>query len=382
MKAVHYIDASQDWSEVVSLLSEENQIALDLEFDNNLHHYGFRLCLMQIASSREIYLIDPHKVDISLIFPVLEDNSIQKLVFSFGEDMRLLHALGCNATHLCDLSTAAKLLNYERFSLADVVHDLLDLSMKKDSQMSAWCKRPLTQEQLEYAAMDVLYLAELFSLFEKESREKDIYTWWMEENKDLETRYQDISIENQIPLKYQNTLDEVEWHVFQRLWNWREQLAKKWDKPAHHIFGNTLMVNLIQNPDLFNNWVNTKGLSHRVKTTAVKNELLQLVQQSFKEAKQQGFSKDKSARPKISREEYKKYKAEKMQRDILKEKILKPIQNQIITDYGEHAAYFILSSKQMDLWLQNKKDLAYRDSLIQHYLDALGLRDEWEANAN
>jgi ribonuclease D len=191
MVPVHYIQNQEDFSEVVSLLFEAKSIAVDLEFDNNLHYYGFRLCLLQIASHDSVYLIDTEKIEIKDLFPVLETEDIQKIVFSFGEDMRLLHALGCKPKNLYDIATAVKLLNFEKISLADVIQHYLEVDLKKGAQMSNWCKRPLKQEQLEYAAHDVLYLEEVRSIVHPELKTKKMDQWIAEENLDLEVKFLD-----------------------------------------------------------------------------------------------------------------------------------------------------------------------------------------------
>ena len=118
---LRHITREKDFDKVISKLRQANFIAVDLEFDSNHHHYGFKLCLMQIFCGNTVYLIDPQYVDIKRIFPFLEDENIEKIVFSFGEDLKLLHSLNCNPKNIYDISIAVKLLNYDKISLSDVV---------------------------------------------------------------------------------------------------------------------------------------------------------------------------------------------------------------------------------------------------------------------
>ena len=115
---VTYVTTADELAVCLHQLRQAKEMAFDLEFDRDHYTYGFNLCLLQIASAEHCYLIDPKgDLDISLIFPILEDSAIHKVVHSSAEDLRLLHSLQCYPTNLSDTELYAKLLNYERTSL-------------------------------------------------------------------------------------------------------------------------------------------------------------------------------------------------------------------------------------------------------------------------
>ncbi|MCF6342040.1 MAG: ribonuclease D, partial [Bacteroidales bacterium] len=183
-----YITTSPELNESLNHLINVPSFAIDLEFDKNRYAYGFNLCLVQIYSGEYCYLIDPlaKDLDIGLLFPLLENEKIQKVVLSFGEDLRLLHSLGCFPKNLFDLALASRLLNHPPGSLAVLLGEVLQIGINKSSQNSNGLKRPLTEKQLNYAAKDVVHLLKLQSLLVDEAREKKVLSWIEEENAGLD----------------------------------------------------------------------------------------------------------------------------------------------------------------------------------------------------
>ena len=100
-----YITTQEQLSECITKINSVPEIAVDLEFDKNRYRYGFNLCLLQIKAADEIFLIDPLGADFDIkpIFEPLENPKIEKVVYAFGEDIRLLHTLGCYPKNLFDI---------------------------------------------------------------------------------------------------------------------------------------------------------------------------------------------------------------------------------------------------------------------------------------
>lgn len=372
---VHYIHTNDDLDFLIDNLQDAKELAVDLEFDNNLHHYGFNICLLQLAANNVVYIVDPLKIDISPIFPFFENSDLPKLVFSFGEDLRLLHSLGCNPKNIYDISIAAKLLNYEKISLGDVVHEQLGFKMEKGEQMSNWCNRPLTSTQMNYAAGDVIYLGKLKEILHNQSIEKGISTWIEEENLSMEGNFIANGVDNNIPTKHRRNLNEVQWHFYKGLWEYREEIAKQFDKPAHQVINNNFLVELAENPNLINQWTSLKFIHRKLKTTFYMNELIKLRTSLLNEAVELKLSSEQSALPKLSKEEVLRIKARKKRIDLLKENYFKPVQELIRRDYGDFAMTFILSNRIMEDIATNDRTTwrKYRMDLIRKYLKELNL---------
>jgi ribonuclease D len=108
---------------------------------------------------------------------LLADPKVLKL-FHFGRfDIAVLeHALGVRCEPVWCTKIAAKLVRTftDRHGLKDLCKDLLGVEISKQQQTSDWGAETLTDEQLAYAASDVLYLhalkARLEALLAREGR--------------------------------------------------------------------------------------------------------------------------------------------------------------------------------------------------------------------
>ena len=118
-----YITTQEQLSECIKKINSVPEIAVDLEFDKNRYRYGFNLCLLQIKAADEIFLIDPLGVDFDIkpVFEPLENPKIEKVVYAFGEDIRLLHTLGCYPKNLFDIVIQTRLMDYRAISLSNLL---------------------------------------------------------------------------------------------------------------------------------------------------------------------------------------------------------------------------------------------------------------------
>ena len=88
----------------------------------------------------------------------------------------LEHALGVRCEPVYCTKIAARLVRTftDRFGLKDLCKELLGVDLSKQQQTSDWGADSLSEEQLAYAASDVLYLhalkAKLDALLEREGR--------------------------------------------------------------------------------------------------------------------------------------------------------------------------------------------------------------------
>ena len=154
-------------------------VAIDTE-TMGLNPHRDRLCLVQLSSGDgNAHLVQmpkgPHNAP--RLAALLADPKVLKL-FHFGRfDIAVLeHALGVRCEPVWCTKIAAKLTRTftDRFGLKDLCRDLLGVEISKQQQSSDWGADTLSEEQLTYAASDVLYLhalkAKLDALLEREGR--------------------------------------------------------------------------------------------------------------------------------------------------------------------------------------------------------------------
>lgn len=376
--AIQYIADNNALHNVVNELGKTDEFAIDLEFDRNRYRYGFNMCLMQVYDGNECYVIDPLSGDIDIqgIFPVIEDPDIQKVVFAFGEDLRLFHSMGCFPKNLYDLDAATSLLNFQPASLTNLIKQVLDIEVNSSSQQSNWFRRPLTDDQLHYAADDVLYLLEFKRELNHIAEEQGILEWIHQENRVF--NHLDYSKENHnnlIKEKDKNDLSVFEWHLYCKLMEFFDEVARSYNKPVYHLASKKLIQELAKEPDKTKNWEYTKGIFGRIKNTTFKADLLKAIEQAKREAEEQHLSKTKKASYSMSKEDYFAMRREQSRINDLKDRLIKPIQNKIAEDFGPHAKSFILPNRLAKEIVAGETELMpdYKINLLRKYSNELQL---------
>jgi ribonuclease D len=138
-------------------------VAIDSE-TMGLHPHRDRLCLVQLSAGDGVcHLVQfaPGEYAAPRLRALLADPAVLKL-FHFGRfDIAVLHHyLGVLTGPVYCTKIASKLVRTftDRHGLKDLCRDLLGVDLSKQQQSSDWGAAELTDEQLRYAASDVLHL--------------------------------------------------------------------------------------------------------------------------------------------------------------------------------------------------------------------------------
>ena len=138
-------------------------VAIDTE-TMGLNPHRDRLCLVQLSAGDGVcHLVQfaPAQYEAPRLRALLTDPTVLKL-FHFGRfDIAVLrHYLGVLAAPVYCTKIASKLVRTftDRHGLKDLCKDLLGVELSKQQQSSDWGAAELTDEQLRYAASDVLHL--------------------------------------------------------------------------------------------------------------------------------------------------------------------------------------------------------------------------------
>ena len=176
------------------------RLGVDTEADSR-HHYPEKVCLVQVATSRSAYVIDPLAIDdLSALGRVLADPHVEKVLHGADYDLRGLDRdFGFGIKPLYDTNVAARLAGLERFGLAALMEDVLGVVIPKQAalQKSDWSRRPLRPEALSYAAEDVVLLGALRDNLDERLGRLGRQAWTAEECERLsEVRYSPGSCAN------------------------------------------------------------------------------------------------------------------------------------------------------------------------------------------
>lgn len=141
-------------------------LGIDTEF-MRVRTYFPKLCLIQLATSSEVVVIDTISItDLSPLIALFADQNITKIIHSASQDLEALYTeLKMMPVPVFDTQIAAHCLGLVEegllISYQEIVHRLLNVILEKDQTRTDWTQRPLTAAQLEYAFDDVRFLIAL-----------------------------------------------------------------------------------------------------------------------------------------------------------------------------------------------------------------------------
>ena len=182
-----FINSIEDLAFLNEELLKKPFVGVDTEFRRTTKD-NMRLALLQINDGEEIFLIDTLLIDnpehqVSFLF----DNDVTKIFHSCKEDLEAIYAWTNKVmTNLFDTQLANAFLDSEySISYQGLVEKKLDIVLDKKETRSNWLRRPLSDAQLKYAALDVEYLIHLYSEQKKELDQSKKLDWFNEDIKKL-----------------------------------------------------------------------------------------------------------------------------------------------------------------------------------------------------
>jgi len=156
-------------------------VAVDTEA-MGLNPHRDRLCLVQLsAGDGDAHLVQltPGAYAAPRLRCLLADPNVTKLFHFARFDLAMLYRyLGVMALPVYCTKIASRLVRTftDRHGLRDLCKDLISVDLSKQQQSSDWGAETLTEEQLRYAASDVLHLhalrGRLDAMLAREGREK------------------------------------------------------------------------------------------------------------------------------------------------------------------------------------------------------------------
>lgn len=221
-------------------------LAVDTEFLREKSYYP-KLCLVQLGTVEEIALIDPLAIsDLSPLADIMIDTQIVKVFHACSQDLEVLFdVLDVVPQPVFDTQFAAAFLGMrQQISYGDLVNEACRVRLPKAQSLSDWSHRPLTAEQLEYAADDVRYLPRIYEKIMDELLAKDRLGWVLPEMQQLIDK---ISLtrdprEAYIHLKHSASLTRRQLAIAREACAWREEMAAQRDVPRRWVVSDEVLV--------------------------------------------------------------------------------------------------------------------------------------------
>lgn len=159
-------------------------IALDTEFVRVRTYYP-ELCLIQVATPEGLACIDPlARVPLDPLLERLHDPATVKVMHAGRQDLELFYLHdGRLPGPLYDTQIAAALLGHDdQVGYGRLVEALLGVTLDKAHTRTDWAERPLSPEQLAYAAEDVSHLVTLYERTREALSGRDRLAWALEDS--------------------------------------------------------------------------------------------------------------------------------------------------------------------------------------------------------
>jgi ribonuclease D len=233
-------------SRCAELARERGRLCIDTEFMSE-GHYRAQLCLTQVAAedpSEPTGLVtvlvdglDPN-VDVRPLAVLLADPAIEIVVHAGRQDAAILkRSWQTELTNVFDTQIAAGFVGESaQAGYANLISSVLRLRVGKTASYTRWDARPLTSEQLSYAAEDVAHLFQLADELKRRLVETGRLDWALEECRRLESASDERDPETaweRLPRAGQ--LDPQSRAVARRIAAWRELTAATEDRPVGQV---------------------------------------------------------------------------------------------------------------------------------------------------
>ena len=162
---VRWVRSDADLAALCEELATRAVLALDVE--TTIRNRA--LCLIQLATSDGIALIDALEVEnLEPLGALMADKAVTKLIHNAAFESSVLGKYGIRIDNVVDTLKLSKKIRGKvdgGHSLKAVCRRELGIELDKNEQVSDWSRRPLTQRQEAYAAMDVEVLLRLYEIF-------------------------------------------------------------------------------------------------------------------------------------------------------------------------------------------------------------------------
>src|SRR4051794_26548763 len=232
-------------TELAEQARRDGRFGLDTEFVSE-RRYRPLLCLVQIVVGERIEILDPlGDLDAAPLAEVLADPEIEVVLHAGRQDVALLkRSWRTELRNIFDTQIAAGFAGYGAQSgYESLVRSLLGESAKGAEGFSRWDRRPLTEDQIEYARADVEHLLPMADALQEKLRGSGRLEWAREECRALERATDERSPEEIFArLPRVRRLGKRQRAVALGVVEWRQALAAEVDRPPSSILPDHVLV--------------------------------------------------------------------------------------------------------------------------------------------
>jgi len=268
-KKILLINRTAALEEYAEELSSVKWFALDTEFMRE-KTYKPELCLLQICTGDKVACIDPLTIpSIEPLLDVIFNPDITKVLHAASQDLEIFYWMrGSVPVNLFDTQIAAPLLGHKsQIGYGGLVAETLGVELSKSHARADWTRRPLPQAQLEYAADDVIYLAQVYEEMTRKLTEMGRLEWLDAEWENLTDKnlYEKPAQDAWRRLRGIDKLRGSRLSAAQKLAAWREITASKRNMPRAWLIKDDCLLDIAkQSPKKLDDLKHIRGLNDSV----------------------------------------------------------------------------------------------------------------------
>jgi ribonuclease D len=278
-----WIDQQGEFDDLVEMLCAEPRYALDTEFHRERTYYP-KLALVQVAwrtpEGQEVVLVDPLAVDVTPFAALFASESLC-VIHAAQQDLDVLtHAVGSVPARMFDTQLAAGFVGYGTPSLVSLLQGEIGISPPKGDRLTDWLRRPLSDSQRQYAAVDVEYLLEVHERLVAQLAETGRLGWAEDACEELRTRPTSGSAPEDawMRLKDARSLRPGARAVAQSVAAWRERRAMRTDIPVRQVLPDLAILGIAQRaPSSLKELSQARGVDDRHARGGLAEEILDAV---------------------------------------------------------------------------------------------------------
>jgi ribonuclease D len=245
-----WIDRDAELPSLAQELGSQAWIGVDTEFLRERTFFP-KLCLLQLTAGGQIWCVDTLRISsLDPLMPALTAAAARKVIHAARQDLEAVYLSTKRViTPVFDTQVAAGCIGLKpQVGYAELVKTLLDVTVPKGQTRTDWSKRPLTREQLEYAADDVLYLGDVADRLSLRLRELKREHWVLEDCLALEDKhlYEPDPAQAWVRLRGLAQLGPAPRARAKTIAIWREKLARSRDLPRAWILSDAAIFSIAQ----------------------------------------------------------------------------------------------------------------------------------------
>ncbi|OIN01702.1 ribonuclease D [Idiomarina sp. MD25a] len=245
-----YISSAEALTEFCQRARVAGSFAIDTEFVRRKTYFA-KLGLVQLNVDGDTFIIDPlYDIDLANLWQLIADPDVITVLHAGGEDIELFfhQSNGEKPRAVFDTQIAAGFTGMgSSLGYANLVEQLFDgVTLDKSQSRTDWLKRPLSEEQLAYAAADVSFLNTMYPWLAAQVAEAHVADIVTEESQ-LQVNKRTQTIPKHLLYLFVGNawqLNQKQLQVMRALAAWRVEKAVSENMPLGFIFKDGVLIEL------------------------------------------------------------------------------------------------------------------------------------------